>query len=415
MSDSLDETLDILEHHAFLLEKQNHDTTYQRVDIYKEAQDKIHALAEQYRAMGLSEDSKEIQELQKMWWDYYDKRREAERDLLEQRKEGYETAINYMVRQIDKQIDQHKKEQEAIKDKYDAQIDALKELDDELERNTQLQEAQNKLAQAQAKRIYIFKNGEFQYITDVKAVNEAQQELNKIQKQNKLDADVKALEDARDAEIKAIDEILYGEGGSSSNPTGGLLKYKEEWANITSDFEDAQDELFALQVLGLDIEKKNWEDRITQAEFYAGRYAATMRGIIELQDEVNHAFENGFTLLPPGSNPQPIQKTTASTSKKYASGTLSAYGGLSLVGEQGAELRVLNRGDGIIPTKLTENLMRWGQIAPEAIFNKAQSVMSNLTQSISVGNITLPNVHNADQFMNELKSFKTYALQLSTT
>lgn len=46
--------------------------------------------------------------------------------------------------------------------------------------------------------------------------------------------------------------------------------------------------------------------------------------------------------------------------KAYASGTKSAQGGLSLVGENGAEFRVLNQGDGIINAKLTERLIQLG-------------------------------------------------------
>lgn len=45
----------------------------------------------------------------------------------------------------------------------------------------------------------------------------------------------------------------------------------------------------------------------------------------------------------------------------YATGTTSASGGLAMVGENGAELRVLNQGDGIIPNGLTETLMSFAQ------------------------------------------------------
>lgn len=43
--------------------------------------------------------------------------------------------------------------------------------------------------------------------------------------------------------------------------------------------------------------------------------------------------------------------------RQYAKGTKSAEGGLSLVGERGAELRVLNQGDSIITNEITNRLM----------------------------------------------------------
>ena len=58
----------------------------------------------------------------------------------------------------------------------------------------------------------------------------------------------------------------------------------------------------------------------------------------------------------------------------YANGTTSASGGLSMVGERGAELRVLNKGDGIIPHNITENLMALGKYSPTNLMNKLSSV-----------------------------------------
>lgn len=60
------------EHNIFLGEKDGADYTA-IIAIYKEMQDAVHAQAEKYRAMGLSENSEYIQELQKQWWDYQDK------------------------------------------------------------------------------------------------------------------------------------------------------------------------------------------------------------------------------------------------------------------------------------------------------------------------------------------------------
>lgn len=82
----------------------------------------------------------------------------------------------------------------------------------------------------------------------------------------------------------------------------------------------------------------------------------------------------------------------------YASGTLSARGGLAMVGEQGPELRVLNQGDGIIPADITRNLMKIGS-DPRWFASKSGAGNTIL----NVANVSLPSVRNAQQFVDGLK------------
>lgn len=89
-----------------------------------------------------------------------------------------------------------------------------------------------------------------------------------------------------------------------------------------------------------------------------------------------------------------------------ASGTYSADGMMHLVGEEGPELFIPPEGSGIIPNPKTTNLMQWGNINPAQLLS---NMGGNTT--IEVGNITLPNVTNAKSFVEELKNFRTYAVQ----
>ena len=83
----------------------------------------------------------------------------------------------------------------------------------------------------------------------------------------------------------------------------------------------------------------------------------------------------------------------------YASGTTSARGGLAMVGEQGPELRVLNRGDGVIPADITRNLMKIGS-NPKWFAQKSGAGNTIL----NVANVSLPSVQNAKQFVDGLKN-----------
>lgn len=128
---------------------------------------------------------------------------------------------------------------------------------------------------------------------------------------------------------------------------------------------------------------------------------------------------------PPSGASKELQQLYSIISKEinkingYAQGTSSAMGGLSLVGEKGRELRVLNKGDGIIPHNITENLMALGKIPSSywtALLNSSINRNTNSQQQIINNNfdkIVLPNVTNGQQFVNELKNLPNMALQSS--
>ena len=87
----------------------------------------------------------------------------------------------------------------------------------------------------------------------------------------------------------------------------------------------------------------------------------------------------------------------------YAKGTRHANRGLSLVGENGPELRVLNHGDGILPSGITDNLWRWGSMTPRDMLSSLAQRVQNWAQTLNISNITLPNVRDAQSFVSGLR------------
>ena len=87
----------------------------------------------------------------------------------------------------------------------------------------------------------------------------------------------------------------------------------------------------------------------------------------------------------------------------YASGTRGASGGLSLVGENGPELRVLNQGDGILPSGITDNLWRWGSMTPSDMLSSLAQKAQSWAQTLNISNVTLPNVRDAQSFVSGLR------------
>lgn len=87
----------------------------------------------------------------------------------------------------------------------------------------------------------------------------------------------------------------------------------------------------------------------------------------------------------------------------YARGTRNACRGLSLVGENGPELRVLNQGDGILPSGITDNLWRWGSMTPRDMLESLAQRVQNWAQTLNINNVTLPNVRDAPSFVRGLR------------
>lgn len=102
--------------------------------------------------------------------------------------------------------------------------------------------------------------------------------------------------------------------------------------------------------------------------------------------------------------------TAFTTNKKgYANGTLSASAGLHLVGENGPELRVLNSGDGIIPSDVTRNLLSLAGYGNSKFMNGLDRI-KQILYSFNIDNLSLPNVSNPTEFFEGLKN---YAYQYS--
>ncbi len=122
---------------------------------------------------------------------------------------------------LQKQIDHYKSIIEAVsavRDRYtevlDNEIDglndvkdALKDANDERERELQLQEAANDLENAKKRKVYVFKDGNFQQVQDEKAVKEAEEKYRDVITDIQEATIDKAI-DERENKKKAIDDKI---------------------------------------------------------------------------------------------------------------------------------------------------------------------------------------------------------------
>lgn len=395
-----------------------------------------------------------------------DKEREALQKLqkqLQEQKSQYEKAYKYITRVIDDEIDKLKEQKKAEEEYWDEKIDALKEQNDALDEQAELEERLRNLAEARSRKVLIYSAEEgFHYAEDVEAVTEAQKELDDYLRERSYKEEIEKLEELKEATLKAIDDQI-----------DGWEKYKEKWEDAVNAYDEEQERLAAIQLFGADVEAKILDQRLDVVEQFKNGYVATLeelaRVTAQLAADINASLESigsggggggGTPDTPTNSGSTQSHADTvysaalaakggdaragqylaqgaargdtmatyglqavqgdnragaylAQASKRYADGTESAIGGLSMVGERGRELRVLSRGDGIIPNHLTENLMKLGQYSPREWINNMTSKLVDKGSSViqQFGDITLPNVTNAQQFVNELKQFKRYATQ----
>ena len=93
MDEEISKIISAYEHKIFLIDKNNGDPS-EIVAIYKDMQEAVHEQAEEYRKLGLSEDSEYIMNLQKQWWDYHDAIVEVITSMYEEIISGHENSIS---------------------------------------------------------------------------------------------------------------------------------------------------------------------------------------------------------------------------------------------------------------------------------------------------------------------------------
>ncbi len=415
------------------------DNEQKQIEFIRKIQSALHNEAEYMRSIGANQ--ADINALSAEHWEYTNQindllkeQKDTTQDITEElnkQKSAYESAVSYVVSKIDDEISALEKQKSDIEKFYDDQIQALQDTNDELERQIQYEQLLNNLAQVKDKKLYVYSNGQFQYMQDVEAISAAQAELDAYDRDEALRKEVERLNKLKDRAVESIDKQIEK-----------WQEYKDEWSNIVNQYSDEQDKLLAEQLFGINTEQKNWETRLANAQEFADKYNAIMASLDAASGTVTsgggYSFSgtgtSGWTeaemnegFVSSGSSSKGSKKSVSqmrseanaalekskSTGKKvslgggvsidysrvnkHAEGTLGTPGGLSLVGEQGPELRVLGQGDGVIPADITRNLWDWGKINPS-------NIGGNTTHIFNIDNLTLPNVNDAKSLVAGLKN-----------
>lgn len=304
------------------------------------------------------------------------------------------------------------------------QLDLLEAQNDAVEDAIKLQELQDRLAQAKANKLYVFKDGRYQYISDTEATASAQQELNEYERQQALQAE-------KDRINKQID---YWQ------------EWSKAWSNAVSDYNKQQNDLLVLEQFGISREDANWNQRITNLQSFVNEYSDLLLKLTNVQDAISRveAGETATISTPSTNNGitnlhdfawkakagetivaqsglvwiknadgtlgvvEDSKSVASPTYRAYANGTTETAGGMSLVGEHGPELRLLSHGEGILPADITKNLWSWGSITPINLLSSLSGIFKNSRgtggQVVNIQNLNLPSIQDGQGFVDYLKN-----------
>lgn len=363
-----------------------------------------------------------------------------------------ESARQSQIKALQAEKDQIQETIDAINEKYDAEIEALEKVNDELEDEIGLQQILEEMAKAKSSKKMVYKDGQFQYVEDIDAVAAAQTKLDEYNRKKILKDQKAAIESRRkmelaayqerknllDKEIKTLQNYssdVYNEYDNMLNNLQSQLDRKkelvDEWSNATpttpsgttggstdgsssggthSPTSPTPNQIYQAKKISAAYPSQayntNHNDRYSTAEtkelqkFY-GTAADGIWGINSYTAAGNRNISTAWALY------QKIKNSYSSFAefkhaRGYALGTLRASGGVHMVGEQGPELRVLNQGDGVIPAKQTQRLWQFAN-DPAKFLNNVSNGGSR-SEIINVGNVTLPNVTDAEGFVAGLKN-----------
>lgn len=200
----------------------------------------------------------------------------AQKDELEDIISKYEKVADTVDKYIDKtQIKPLEQQKSDVEEYYNTQIEKLKEENEERDRNIELQEKQDALANARKTKIKVYTESQGWTVqSDVKAIQNAEKELNDLQNEITIDN----LEKQRDSEISDIEKQIKT-----------WEDYKDAWKAQVEQITEADEELVASKILGADWHEKVADQDIDVMNNYGAEYVSYNN---RLKNQVNVEISN---------------------------------------------------------------------------------------------------------------------------
>lgn len=349
---------------------------------------------------------------------------EDQQDEIEQLSDYVQAMADKEIDKIDEKITALKDEADAITAKYKEQIDALEQQNQAIDDQINKQKLLEALAKAQQTKKYVFKDGRFQYVSDVDEINEAQSQLDEFNREQALQEKTKQLEKQRDLELEQ-NEIQQK---ALEEEKKRWEEYKTGWANITKAYTDEQNALLAQQKLGIDVEKATWDERLSNLESFKNQYISLAQQIKAAEAEIagyDTAISNADSSANQDAkiremmkaNSEAWHKTTDASERErlheaneYLNSLLSNQGTYNAASGQWSNLSYQSASAGNSAASVfTGSPITSGALASSILTGGLKNAKQALSQIFNMGNISLPNVSNAKDFVAELKNMALQA------
>lgn len=352
-----------------------------------------------------------------------------------------------VLQDITDQINSLKKKKDKVQDYWNSQIDKIKESNEQLQKQNELLEKQQALQRAKAQKVMVMKGGKFQLSENESVVAQAEQNLAQYEDQLSYEQQIEEMEKIRDAQVKTIEDRIenleeykdYMEDYYDSQ-IEALEEYRDQ---VEREYEaqiDALQEQLDTFKRGAEQQKKIEEARLAARVLGINQEADLFQISLENAQKYVDAYNTIMESLGHGGKGTSVDveftKATASgiptdfnfeSIKAHSSGTAFVDANeVALVGESpntelvlgsnvnrslgGGTLMNLRQGSGVVNAESTATLagLLNGITRPNQVANHNKSMQQNFT----FGNITLPNVTDADSFVNTLSTkFNTYSIQ----
>ena len=352
---------------------------------------------------------------------------ETQQDEIERLGDYVQTIADAEIGKIDEKISTLKDEADAITAKYKEQIDALEEQNQAIDDQITKQKLLEALAKAQQSKKYVFKDGRFQYVDDVDAIASAQEQLDEFNREQALQEKTKQLEKQRDLELEQ-NQLAQK---ALEDEKKRWEEYKQGWSNITNAYTEQQNALLAQQKLGIDVEKATWDERLSNLESFKNQYISLATQIKAAEAEIA-GYDAQISAVGSAENQDATirrmmkenseawyQTSDASERERlhemneYLNSLLSNGGTYNAASGQWSNLsytqsQPLSSSIGSVGV-MTPSVASSAVLGSSLINKGISGAKQALSQIFNMGNISLPNVSNAKQFVSELKNLALQA------
>lgn len=190
--------------------------------------------------------------------------------------------VNAVTRRIDAEIDALKQQKDDVENIHNAQIESLEkektlleEANKERQRQIDLQKSLYDLERARNQRtklVYSEDKG-MHYVADDQSIRDAQENVDNAKYNiqiSEIENSISKLEEARDKQTDAIEDMI-----------SDLEAYKDAWKDITSAYEDEQENLIAAQILGANWENDILNGRLDVLDAFKNQYIAIQQAMTD--------------------------------------------------------------------------------------------------------------------------------------